>query len=294
MEENYVSIIVPAYRDWQRLSLCITALSSQTYPIDKFEVIIVNNDPADPVPNDLLLPDNFQIITESKPGSYAARNAAIKKAKGTIIGFTDSDCIPDQNWIKNAVAYFSSNTEISRLAGNVNVFPKTSSPTLAEKYDRLYAFRQKRYVSAWGTCVTANMFTLKKAFDKVGLFDDSKMTWEDINWGIRANNAGFKMDYVENVIVNHPARDLKELIKKERRLGGNNPMLKTRKSRSHIFLKFLNDIKPRIGDVKFIYGQGKELTMIDKVNVLILRRYLLGIRAYENLRVQMGKKPNRE
>jgi cellulose synthase/poly-beta-1,6-N-acetylglucosamine synthase-like glycosyltransferase len=294
MEEKYVSIIVPAYRDWERLSLCVAALSVQTYPKDKFEVIMVNNDPNDKVPKDFWLPDNFQIITEATPGSYAARNAALKIAKGEVIAFTDSDCIPDKNWIKNAIDYFNKNKSISRIAGNVTVFPKSSSPTVAEKYDRLYAFRQKRYVSSWGTCVTANMITYKKVFDQIGFFDGTKMTWEDINWGIRANNAGFKMDFVENVVVNHPARNLKELIKKERRLGGNNVVLKNKQSRSSIFLKFLNDIRPRIGDFKFIYSQGKGLNAIDKINVLILRRFLLSIRAYENLRVQMGKKPNRE
>jgi len=100
-DQNYpfVSVIIPTYRDWNRLKLCVNALKNQTYPKNRFEAIVVNNDPADPCPY-CPLPDNFVLTTEGKPGSYAARNAGIKIAKGDILAFTDSDCIPYSDWIE--------------------------------------------------------------------------------------------------------------------------------------------------------------------------------------------------
>lgn len=97
MEDKYVTIIIPAYHDWYRLSLCLNALAKQTYPHNKFEVIIINNDADDQVSADFVLPENCKIIVEEKSGSYAARNTGLKIAKGEIIGFTDSDCIPNYN-----------------------------------------------------------------------------------------------------------------------------------------------------------------------------------------------------
>src|SRR3954452_20493964 len=131
MNSIVVSIIIPTYNDWKRLSLCVNALADQSYSKDKFEVIIVNNNPADTIPANFILPDNAIIITEEAPGSYAARNAALRMAKGEIIGFTDSDCIPDPNWIKNAVDYLESNSTCSRIAGKIAVFFETSNPTAA-------------------------------------------------------------------------------------------------------------------------------------------------------------------
>jgi glycosyltransferase involved in cell wall biosynthesis len=147
----HVTIIIPTYRDWERLAKCIRALAHQSYDKNQFEVIIVNNDPKDTPPPYMEIPSNVVITSEGKPGSYAARNAALEIAKGDIIGFTDSDCIPDEDWIQNAIAHFAKNPDCDRIAGNVFVFPKTRKASAAEQYDRLNAFKQKTTVLDSGT-----------------------------------------------------------------------------------------------------------------------------------------------
>src|SRR5690606_38366783 len=132
MHVFFVSIIIPTYHDWVRLQQCLSALNKQSYPKENFEIIIVNNDPLNNIPNNLELPSNCILILEEKPGSYAARNKGIKIAKGEIIGFTDSDCIPEIEWIKNAVEYLCFNPNCSRVAGKVNLFYQSKIPTIAE------------------------------------------------------------------------------------------------------------------------------------------------------------------
>src|SRR4051812_118153 len=114
----FVSVIIPLYRDWPRLALCIKALYEQDYK--RFEVIIINNCEEDSIPEGFYIPENFRIITEFKPGSYAARNAGIKKASGNLIAFTDSDCIPYPSWISNAVKTFEKDPTCSRIAGKID------------------------------------------------------------------------------------------------------------------------------------------------------------------------------
>ena len=220
MNLYFVTIIIPTYNDWIRLSKCLNALVNQNYSKENFEIIVVNNNPDDHLPAGFLIPDNCLVITEAKPGSYAARNAALKLANGEVIGFTDSDCIPDTNWIKNAVNYFITNKTCSRIAGNVCIFYNTVNPTKTQLYDKLYAFNQKGYVNISGTSVTANLFTYKNVFDTIGYFDEALMSGGDFLWGQMAHKNGYKVDYVEDVIVKHPARNtLKELLKKEKRVG---------------------------------------------------------------------------
>lgn len=295
MSSILVSIVIPTYNDWKRLSLCINALSNQTFPKEMFEVIVVNNNPHDTVPENFTIPSNCKIITEKDPGSYAARNAALKIAEGEIIGFTDSDCIPDKNWIKNAVEYLSNNKTCSRIAGKISIFSQSAQPNRAEFYDKLYAFNQKEYVANSGTGVTANLFTYRHVFDNIGYFQEDLMSGGDFSWGTLAHKSGYRVDYVDNVVVNHPAREnLKQLIKKERRVGGSQAIFL--KKNSNLLLNFLEltkELMPRLKSLKFIYKNGKSMSTSDKIYIYVIRQYLLGIRAYEKFRVQTGKKANR-
>ena len=108
-EEISVSVIIPTYKDWSRLYLCLKALSNQSLN-DTFEILVVNNAPNDITPKDLIIPENCSILSESRPGSYAARNKALSIAKGNIILTTDADCIPPKNWIKIITSYFTKET----------------------------------------------------------------------------------------------------------------------------------------------------------------------------------------
>lgn len=295
MQQDYVSIIIPTYKDWARLALCVKALARQTYPEDLFEVIVVNNDPDDALPENFSLPQNCTVIAERKPGSYAARNAALKIVKGQIIGFTDSDCIPDRDWIKNAVAYLRGHESCGRIAGHIAIFSESPQATLGDKYEMLYAFPQQMYAQKFKAGVTGNMFTYRKVFDAVGPFDEKLFSAGDFAWGKAAHLAGYPVHYVANVIVKHPARSLKDLIKKERRVGGGTGMAARGKGRQFSYLmELLNGFRPRVSEIKYVYKQqGKELDAIDKIKVLFLRHYLLNVRAFEKLRVHRGKNPNR-
>ena len=76
----FVSIIIPTYKDWDRLKICLNALNDQSYPYNKFEVVVINNDTNNLPPykiNNL----NVKLINEKTIGSYAARNAGIKLQK---------------------------------------------------------------------------------------------------------------------------------------------------------------------------------------------------------------------
>jgi len=290
MISSFITIIVPTYKDWKRLSLCINALAAQTYPKEHFEVVIVNNDPEDSIPKELKLPENFKIITEGRPGSYAARNAALKIARGEIIGFTDSDCIPDKDWITNAVSYLAENKSCTRIAGNIIIFPKSSKPTLSEKYEMIYAFNQKKYAKR-GTGVTGNLFAYRRLFDTVGFFNESYLLMEgDMEWGRAAQKAGFPIDYVENVIVKHPARNLSELITKERRKGiGRGMVERNRNNKFSTFMQLINGFRPRVAEIKYINANTR-LSTLEKIEVLLLRHYLLNVYTFQKLRVQLGDK----
>ena len=163
----FVSVIIPTYHDWDRLQLCINALKTQTYPSKFFEVIIVNNDPED-VPYHLDLSANCSLISEARKGSYAARNRGITIARGEILAFTDSDCIPCPDWIEQAVKILLEGAK--RIAGRIKLFYKSEKLTLSEIYEKLFAFDQEKNAMKGGA-FTANMISWKENFNNIGYFN---------------------------------------------------------------------------------------------------------------------------
>jgi GT2 family glycosyltransferase len=290
----FISVIIPTYRNWDLLIKCIDALDSQSFSKDNFEVVIINNDSEDTLPSDLKLPENFIFIEEKKPGSYAARNTGLRIAKGEIIGFTDSDCIPDKDWIKNAVTYFKLNPDCSRIAGNILVTKHATKPSIIETYNQIYAFPQEAVIKNHGGSMTANLFTYKSVFDKIGFFNERLMSYGDLDWGSLATKAGYKINYVEDVIVYHPPRTFKELVIKEKRLGGGAiHFYKKHRSNWINVLKFIYKLRPRTGALRNILSSSKRFPIRHIIAIPLLRYYLHVNRNIETLRVQFGKKPNR-
>lgn len=213
-----LTVIVPTFEDDLRLQKCLNALSVQDFCHGHFEVIVVNNSDVELSIN--RPPMDLTIISERKPGSYAARNCGLLHARGEIVAFTDSDCIPDSQWLQRGVDALV-NQGADRIAGKVTVFPKASRMTAVECYESIFAFNQKSSVRS-GVAVTANLFVRSTVFEAVGVFDSRLFSGGDIEWNKRATNDGFSILYEETAIIHHPARhSWRELSKKlERTTGG--------------------------------------------------------------------------
>jgi GT2 family glycosyltransferase len=93
-----------------------------------------------------------------------------------------------------------------------------SNVTPVEAFERVFAFRNDKYVELKKFTVTANMFCPKATFEKVGGFHTGKIS-EDEEWCQRAVAKGYRIGYAPDAVVDHPARRTwAELVKKLQRL----------------------------------------------------------------------------
>ena len=214
-----ISVIIPAFNDAARLQLCLQGLAQQTYP--DFEVIVVDNGSKDVVAHRKVCePFDFVTFTsEATPGSYAARNKGLELARGEVLAFTDSDCIPEPDWLENGVKHLAELDYKGLVAGRLAVFPASAEhPSPVELYEMMFAFPQERYVRDSGYGVTGNMITHRQVVDKIGPFNTELMSGGDHDFGVRARAAGFGAVYAPDVCVQHPARrSFAEIKKKLRR-----------------------------------------------------------------------------
>lgn len=219
-----VSVIVPTYRDWHRLNLCLNALRNQSVSSDAFEILVVNNDAENELPDQLELPENALMISESERGSYAARNTGAAAAKGKIFAFTDADCLPDRFWLSFIINFYQSpGTENALFAGDVVLFSELngeSNLNFAESYDLLFGIRQKEYAEQ-SIAATANLAVTRKLFFLVDGFRRELKSGGDTDFCRRAVNAGGRFVFQPKCIVRHPLRsNMADIITKSRRLVG--------------------------------------------------------------------------
>ena len=293
MNPPQVSVIVPTFRDSDYLKLCLQALDNQTYPKENYEVIVVNNCVEDNIEPLVKRFKQAHLQLEKIPGSYAARNKGLAVAKGDVIAFTDADCIPLPNWLENGVKRLTETENCGLVAGNIRVFLQNpASPKACEFYDRLFGFPQKTFLENDHYGATANVFTYKTVFERVGRFATHMKSGGDFEWGQRVFKANYSMIYAEDVCINHPARNsLFELRKKIKRIvdGHYTLMRKNLFSKARFFGGFLADLilpfrsVPRILADPEIRAKGKILQVI---GISILLRY---IKFYERIvRLQVG------
>jgi glycosyltransferase involved in cell wall biosynthesis len=203
----FVSVIIPVLNDGERLRRCLAALEGQTYPADGFEVIVVDNGSKEDPSAIVAEFPHARLVREAKPSSYAARNSGLAIAKGEVIAFTDSDCLPLKWWIEAGVTALVGTADCGMVGGAVEVFCRDESrPSAIELFERITAFPQERYLAEYHYAVTANMFTYRRVMDRVGTFDDRLKSSGDNEWGNRVYRAGLKQVYSANAKVMHPAR----------------------------------------------------------------------------------------
>jgi len=230
----FVSVIVPVY-DEPRLVHCLHALSRQTYPQDRYEVVVVENGRsgrAAAVAGDFA---NVTVCEEPKRGSYAARNLGVRAARGDVLAFTDADCIPGEVWLRAGVEELQPDGRADVVGGEVRLFPRDQERlTSAELWECVWGFPQKEFVEARNFAATANLFTYRRVFDAVGPFDADMMSGGDVEWGQRAHRAGKRLVFSEAACVLHPARrHLRDLLGKYRRTCGGMYQLRRLRGEGH-------------------------------------------------------------
>ncbi len=219
MEKPFVSIIIPTYREWHFLEKCLEALARQTFPEGMIEILVINNDPSSPVPGNFKTSENVQILTQPKPGSYAARNLGLEYAQGKYLAFTDSDCIPVISWLEEGIRLLDQGYDL--VGGKMEFFKPEGGDHQAFLFESQFSFRQDRNVLQNKQSITANLFVKREVFDAVGPFDESLMSGGDYEWTKRATDAGHSIAYGEYALVKHPSRmDFQALVNKKIRTSG--------------------------------------------------------------------------
>ncbi|MBV8885601.1 MAG: glycosyltransferase [Chroococcidiopsidaceae cyanobacterium CP_BM_RX_35] len=229
----FVSVIVPIYNGEGDLPDLVDCLQQQTYPAERTEYLLVDNNSGDRTASLLKTlvqtshPMQICLLQESTiQSSYAARNVGIRAARGEFLAFTDADCRPQADWLRQLIQPFGKPT-VGLVAGEILALPSTG---WLERYAERYATLSQKHTLAhpfYPYGQTANLAVRRRVLEQVGLFRSYLITGGDADLCWRILQSGqWQLILAAQAIVQHRHRStLNELRSQWRRYGQGNRYL---------------------------------------------------------------------
>lgn len=204
-----VSVIIPTRNQVTLLKSCLKALLNQkVYPQ---EIIVVDNNSTD---NTHKISSSFsrktpviRSILEKRVGPSFSRNRGITEARGEIITFIDSDCLPPKDWVENIWKSHKDNKEVIVQGVWTNTLLDQSVPSnlyffSLEVYRRLLFKNSSPFINFIDT---KNFSLPKNLLVKKKLMFDPKLPLyaEDVDFGLQAVQKGIPIVCDSRIRVRH-------------------------------------------------------------------------------------------
>jgi glycosyltransferase involved in cell wall biosynthesis len=282
-----VSVIVPCFNDSIRLRACLASLQHQDYPLPP-QIIVIDNNLIDECSTLLDSFPRIAFLRESKIGSYNARNAGVEASKGEVVAFTDSDCVPERDWIIAGVKALMGRGRPQLVGGRIEVDPLSPAPSIDELFDFATSFPQKYTIEWRGYCVTANLFVWRRLFSEIGMFDGKLRSGGDGEFTSRAVKAGYRLAYADRAVVRHaPKTNHQEILKRLKRITAGARDLSPGWLGCLIFV--MKSFVPVLELAMLLNGRGKTLSAREKSAIFVYAYKLRLLRAYERTRLQFDQ-----
>ncbi|KCZ72291.1 glycosyl transferase [Candidatus Methanoperedens nitroreducens] len=245
MDNIKVSIVIPTYNRKESLKETLDSLLNQTYPEDRYEIIVCDDgsvDGTEEMMSELIResPRVIRYLKQENRGPASARNLGISIAAGEIVGFTDDDCTISREWIEKALPYFD-----CEEVGGVIGYTLPREAYTEKVFEAVHTLQITEDEGSYATC---NIFYKKNVLIEVGGFDTTfgMAFCEDTDLGLRIKEKNYRICFGKNVLAYHAighrsiVKHLKSLRKYESvvLLHKKHPELK-----KNLFLGFIHNKK---------------------------------------------------
>lgn len=191
------SIVIPTYNRPALLGRCLASIEAQRLDRSAFEVIVVDDGPADDTAAVCETVRRRGVISltyvrGSRRGPAAARNLGIARARGQVVAFIDDDCEAREDWLERLSLSFREG-HVDGVEGKVVRHPMSTPFThFVENVDG-------------GIYLTANMAYRREALLSVGGFDETYpyAAAEDWDLAFRVLSRGHRIVFSPAAVVVH-------------------------------------------------------------------------------------------
>jgi len=227
--EPLLSIIIPTHNSELTIEKCINSLTSQSYPREKFEIIVVDDGSTDNTTRIAKNAGADRIIITEPCALGQARNVGVENANSNLLGFIDSDCEAKNDWVKTIVKELET---LHAIGGSVQNGNPQSLVAWAEYFVEFSFYNEfkQRFVSKIGL-PGCNLACTRDAFNKSGGFTKERLS-DDVCFNESLWRAGVDHIFVPELEIKHLSRTKLKKVSKNMNLLGKYFVRNRRKNPS--------------------------------------------------------------
>ena len=205
MTEPLVSVVLPTHDRAAWIERSVTSVLAQTHR--SLELLVVDDGSTDGTQQVLeQFGSQLTVLAQPRAGAYAARNLAIRQARGEFVAFIDSD----DRWLPHRLASqlpLMARPEVGLVFGDALHVPAPSHPVPRRGRTCFQTTppRRGRIADhfAWGNFVpTTTVLVRRRCFDEVGLFSLTHTVSADyLKWFQIALR--YELDYVDTTVADY-------------------------------------------------------------------------------------------
>jgi glycosyltransferase involved in cell wall biosynthesis len=197
-----ISVIIPTFNSAKELTKCLESFKTQTISNENYEVMVVDDGSNDGT-KDAAAKYPVRYIYQQNHGPAAARNNGANQAQGEIILFTDADCEPQPDWIKEMIKPLD-DPQVVGVKGAYRTRQKGIVARLVQieyehKYERMKKFKYIDFIDTYSAGYRKDIFLKYNGFDE----RYPKASVEDQEFSFRLFHDGHKMVFNPDAVVFH-------------------------------------------------------------------------------------------
>lgn len=201
-----ISILIPAYNAARFLAEAIESVLAQT--ISSWELLIIDDGSIDntaEIANLYCQKDSrIKLISQINRGVSAARNLAIRLAKGELIAFLDAD----DKWLPNKLAvhvqYMCAHTNVGISFARAEFLTPNGSPTGKITTCQLTNLKPENFLYTNPTITVSNLVVKRHLFEELDGFSEAINYSEDMEFLFRYSCCSdSKIEGIDQILVQY-------------------------------------------------------------------------------------------
>ncbi len=218
-KKRFVSIVIPTIKQTTMVEDCVLAIKKNTQHVS-YEIIVIDDGSSKEIQDDLSRlskKHGFSLILKDENEGFSKTcNRGIKEAKGDYIVLLNNDVMVEPDWLPPLVKAIEKDKSVG-IVGSRLLYPDGKvqhagiffDATVETAFDHRYRYWNKdNYQVLQEKTVVGVTFALAliriEVFKEIGYLDeDMFLSLEDVDFCLRARQAGFNIKYIPRSVAFH-------------------------------------------------------------------------------------------